>query len=160
MPLHWHHNECVGISNFRCLNNLLNSLFRCRSKKTWKLCVTGLCVDNSPVTSEFPAQRASKMEMFPFHDVIMSPRLSQILPFLGKEGFSKVSQGWYDFKVPQTMYVMDCRKKYLPLLFTLDWTGMFIPPSWCHQMGSFSMLLSLCQENPLIADRFPHAKGQ
>ena len=32
----------------------------CSSKKTSKLCVTGLCEGNSPVTGEFPAQRAGK----------------------------------------------------------------------------------------------------
>ena len=46
-------------------------IFRRRSKKTSKLRVTGLCAGNSPVTSEFPAQRASKRKMFPFDDVIM-----------------------------------------------------------------------------------------
>ena len=50
---------------------LLNRLFRRRSKKTWKFRVTALCEGNSPVTSEFPAQRASNAEMFPFDDVIM-----------------------------------------------------------------------------------------
>ena len=33
-----------------------------RWKDTWKLRVTGLCVGNSPVTGEFPAQRASNAE--------------------------------------------------------------------------------------------------
>ena len=37
-------------------------LFRCRSKKISKLCVTGLCAGNSPVTGEFPAQMASNAE--------------------------------------------------------------------------------------------------
>ena len=32
------------------------------SKKTSKLCVTGLCEENSPVTGEFPAQRATNAE--------------------------------------------------------------------------------------------------
>ena len=41
---------------------LPNRLFRHRWKKTSKLCVTGLCVGNSPVTGEFPAQRASNAE--------------------------------------------------------------------------------------------------
>ena len=40
----------------------LNRLFRRRSKKTSKLGVTGLRVGNSPVTGEFPAQRASNEE--------------------------------------------------------------------------------------------------
>ena len=41
-------------------------------KKTPKLRVTGLCEGNSPVTGEFPAQRASNAEMLPFDDVIMN----------------------------------------------------------------------------------------
>ena len=41
---------------------LLNRLFRCRSKKTWKLRVTGLCEGNSPMTGEFPSQRISNAE--------------------------------------------------------------------------------------------------
>ena len=32
---------------------------------------TGLCEGNSPVAGEFPSQRASNAEMFPFDDVIM-----------------------------------------------------------------------------------------
>ena len=43
-------------------NCLLNRLFRRRSKKTSKLCVTGLCAGNLPVTGEFPAQMASNAE--------------------------------------------------------------------------------------------------
>ena len=60
--LQWHHNECDGISNHQPHDCLLNRLFRRRSKKTSKLRVTGLCEGNSPVTSEFPTQRASNME--------------------------------------------------------------------------------------------------
>ena len=37
-------------------------LFRRRSKKTSKLLVTGLCAGNSPVTGEFPPQKASNAE--------------------------------------------------------------------------------------------------
>ena len=44
---------------------------RNKSKKTPKLRVTGLCAGNSPVTGEFPAQRASNGENVPFDDVIM-----------------------------------------------------------------------------------------
>ena len=43
---------------------LVNSLFRCRSKKTSKLHVTGLCAGNSP--HKWPVMR----KMFPFDDVI------------------------------------------------------------------------------------------
>ena len=49
-------------SNHRCLDCLINPLFRRRSKKTSKPRVTCLCEGNSPVTGEFPAQRASNAE--------------------------------------------------------------------------------------------------
>ena len=61
-PLQWRHNERNGISNHQPHDCLLNRLFRRRSKKTWKLRVTGLCEGNSPVTGEFPAQRARNAE--------------------------------------------------------------------------------------------------
>ena len=61
-PLQWRHKGCDGISNHQPQDCLLNGLFRRRSKKTSKLCVTGLCVGNSPGTGEFPAKMASYAE--------------------------------------------------------------------------------------------------
>ena len=55
-------NGCDGVSNHQPYDCLLNCLFRHRSKKTSKLCVTGLFAGNSPVTGEFPARRASNVE--------------------------------------------------------------------------------------------------
>ena len=60
--LHWRHNENDGLSNHQPHDCLLKRLFKRRSKKTSKLRVTGLCVGNSPVTGEFPTQRASNAE--------------------------------------------------------------------------------------------------
>ena len=60
--LQWRHNERDGVSNHQPHYCLFNHLFRRRSKKIHKLRVTGLCEGNSPVTDEFPAQRASNME--------------------------------------------------------------------------------------------------
>ena len=60
--LHWCQNERDGVSNHQRLDCLLNCLFRCRSKKKSKLRITGLCEENSPVTGEFPSQRASNAE--------------------------------------------------------------------------------------------------
>ena len=60
--LQWHHNEQDGVSNHQRLRCLLNCWFRRRSKKTSKLRVTGLCVRNSPMSGEVPAQRASNVE--------------------------------------------------------------------------------------------------
>ena len=61
-PLQWRHNERDGVSNHQPDDCLLNRLFGRRSKKTSKLRVTNLCAGNSPVTGEFPAQRASNVE--------------------------------------------------------------------------------------------------
>ena len=60
--LQWCHNGCSSVSNHQLHHCLLNPLFRRRSKKPSKLCVTGLCAGNSPVTGEFPAQMASDAE--------------------------------------------------------------------------------------------------
>ena len=65
-PWEWRHNERDGVSNYQRLGCLHNRLFRRISKKTSKLRVTGLCEGNSPVTGEFPAQRASNAD-FCFH---------------------------------------------------------------------------------------------
>ena len=62
LSLHWRHNERNGVSNHQPRDFLLNHLFRHRPNKTSKLRVTGLCEENSPVTSEFPTQRASCAE--------------------------------------------------------------------------------------------------
>ena len=58
VSLRWRHNDHDGVSNHQphCC------LFRRRSMKLSKLCVTGLCAGNSPVTGGFPAQRASNAE--------------------------------------------------------------------------------------------------
>ena len=60
--LQWRRYRHQGVSNRQCLGCLLNRLFRLRSKKTSKLRVIGLCEENSPVTGEFPARRASNAQ--------------------------------------------------------------------------------------------------
>ena len=60
--LQWRHNGHDGVSHHRCLDCLLNRLFRHRSKKISKLRVTDLCAGNPPVTGGFPSQRASNAE--------------------------------------------------------------------------------------------------
>ena len=58
--LQWRHYGRDSVSNHQAHDCLLNCLFRRRWKKTLR--VTGLCVGNSPVTGEFPAQMASNAE--------------------------------------------------------------------------------------------------
>ena len=58
LTLQWRHNEHDGVSNHQHHDCLLSRLFGHKSKKTSKLRVTGLCEGNSPVTGEYPAERA------------------------------------------------------------------------------------------------------
>ena len=61
--LQWRQNERDGVSNHRCIDCLLNRLFRRRLKETSKLRINNLAWKrNSPVTGEFSAQRASNAE--------------------------------------------------------------------------------------------------
>ena len=62
LPLQWRHNGHNGVSNHQPRDCLRSRLFRRRSKETSSLHVSGLCAGNSPVTGEFPAQRASNAE--------------------------------------------------------------------------------------------------
>ena len=70
--LRWRHNERDSVSNHQPHGCLLNGLLRRRSKKTSKLCVTGLCVGNSPRPVNSPHKGPVTRKMFPFDDVIMS----------------------------------------------------------------------------------------
>ena len=48
ISLQWRHNERKSVSKHRRLDCLRNRLFRCGSKKTSKLRVTGRCAENPP----------------------------------------------------------------------------------------------------------------
>ena len=69
--LHWHHNDPDGVSNHQHHGCLLNRLFRCRSKETSKLRVTGLCVGNSPGPGNSPHKGPVTRKVLPFDDVSM-----------------------------------------------------------------------------------------
>ena len=60
--LQWRRDKRDGVSNHRRLDCLPNRLSACRSKKISKLRFTGICEGKSPVTGEFPSQRACKRE--------------------------------------------------------------------------------------------------
>ena len=69
--LEWRHNKPDGVSNYQSHDCLLKRLFGCRTKKTSKRRVTGLCEGNSPATDEFPHKGPETRKMFLF-DVIMT----------------------------------------------------------------------------------------
>ena len=61
-PLHWRHHERDGVSNHQPHDCLFNRLFKRRSKKISKFCVTGLCAGNSPGPVNSPHKRARNAE--------------------------------------------------------------------------------------------------
>ena len=78
VTLEWRHNERDNVYNYRHLDCLLKRLFSRRSKKTSKLCVTGLCEGNLPVTTGSPSQKTSNAENVSIwwrHKVEISPAL-------------------------------------------------------------------------------------
>ena len=84
-PLQWRHNGCDGVPNQQPHDCLLNRFFKRISKKTSKLRVTGLCVGNSPVIGEFPAQmagNAKNVSIWWRHHVFKQARTGIIIPFL------------------------------------------------------------------------------
>ena len=92
--LQWRHNGCDDVSDHQPHECLPNRLFRRRSKKTSKLRVTGLFVGNSPVTGEFPAQRASNAEnvsiWWRHHDSSILIRLCN---------HSRITNAWHPWRV-------------------------------------------------------------
>ena len=77
VALQWRHNERHGTSNHQPYDFYSTAFWKPRSKKTPKLRANGLCAGKSPVTGEFPSQRANNAEMFPFDGVIMgNPSIS------------------------------------------------------------------------------------
>ena len=91
--IQWRHNKRDGVSNHQPHDCLLNCLFRRRSKETSKLYTTGLCAWNSPVTGEFPEQRASNTEnvsiWWPHHELASAREPSGVFPLKFREVHGK-----------------------------------------------------------------------
>ena len=81
--IQWLHNERDGISNHWRFDCVLNCLFRCRSKRTSKLLITGLWERNP---SGFRSQRASNVEN------VSNMMMSSCEPILAK----LKSMMWFD----------------------------------------------------------------
>ena len=69
--LHWGHNGRDGVSNHQPHDCVLSRLFNSQIKENIKAPRHWLLCGEFTVTDEFPAQRASNAEKFPFDDVIM-----------------------------------------------------------------------------------------
>ena len=75
-----HYNDVIldsKASEITSLTIVYSAVYLGADKKTSKLRVTGLCAENSPVTGEFPAQRAINAEnvsIWCFHHVVYNDR--------------------------------------------------------------------------------------
>ena len=76
ITIQWRHNERDGVSNRQPHDYLLNRLFRCKSKKTSKLRVTGLCarIHRWPVNSPQMASDAEHVSIWWRHHDLGSGR--------------------------------------------------------------------------------------
>ena len=172
-PLQWRHYS--GVPNPQPDDRLLNCLFRCRSKKISKLRVTGLCAGNSPVTGEFPAQRARNAENVSiwwrhhlFFLVISRASCRDVL-ILIRSHCENVINSVLHFVV---RYITGMNHKVLVLpcfvlpfyTFTgaediiwlpLNRTAWVLSSWWRHQMEAFSALLALCAGNSPVTGKFP-----
>ena len=71
MALQWRHNEPDCVSNHRPYGCLRNLYVQLQMKEDILALRHWFVWENSPVTGEFPTQRASNAENVPFDDVIM-----------------------------------------------------------------------------------------
>ena len=134
---------------------LLNRLFRCRSKKTSKLRVTGLCAGNSPVTGKFPPQRASNAENVSIwwrHHAARCPAMLLIGP-LGTN-FSEILIGIQTFSFMK-MHLKMSSAKWRPFVSaSMSWYIYFLsawlnttyheirPIYWCDPFWTVSFPFS------------------
>ena len=133
VALLWRHNGCDGVSNHQPHCYLLKRSFRRRSKKTPKLRVTGLYAGNSPVTGQFPAQRAIPVtrKMFPFDDVIMVLcMISRLLGIINIHGDFH-SQQWGGFHAVLVISRSDVLASVLSLTCPYQWIMSFYAPFIC-----------------------------
>ena len=115
ISLEWRHNERHGFSNHRRLHCLLSCWFRRRSKKAPKLRVTGLCAGNSPVTGEFPAQKASNAENV---SIWWRLHVTSLLCTRSIFALFELTTG----KLYQDRFI-DAQQQYLQFQQTLFWMG-------------------------------------
>ena len=171
--LRWRHNGCDSVSNHQPHHCLLNRLFRRRSKKTLKLRVTGLCVGNSPETSEFPAQMASNAEnvsiWWRHHELLVWFYEYQYIREATHYGLP-MWQIWNDLTQPISFVpsFSQCFQYYILATYWKSrpyFTGMAGPEMrqhlpnviscWRHQIETFSALLAICTGNLPVTVEFP-----
>ena len=145
LSLQWRHNEHDGVSNHQRHDCLLNRLFK---RKTSKLRVTGLCDGNSPVTGDFPAQRASNTENVSIwwrHPCLAVTHRNVVWSHLHTASWIPLQDMFYivmgnaDSHHESFCDLISCRPR----------------PWWRHQIETFSALQALCAGNSPVTGEFP-----
>ena len=130
-PLQWRHNERDGVSNHQPHDCLLNRLFRRRSNQrkhqssSSLAFVRGIHRWPSPVTGEFPAQKASNAEK-------VSIWWHHHAPFCGVVVFE---MRWR-FRIDDTETL--CNSSNKSYRYATRDTPCIYVPWWRHQMETFS----------------------
>ena len=182
----WHHLKRIQIQHYNdvtmgAMASQITSLtivystvlFRRKSKKTSKLRETGLCAGNSPVTGEFPAQKASDAENisiwwrhhgFEFEvneTTRWYPKISNSIPVFINIQLTQTHRNtkiYNDNSVNNTrlLWVKFAQMKIFQQIFNergnqqnehLIW--------WRHQMETFSALLVIWAGNSPVPGEFP-----
>ena len=151
--LQWRHNERDGVSNHRPRDCLLSPLFRHKSKKTSKLCVTGLCEGNLPVTGEYPAQGRVTRKMIPFDDVIMIYMSVCLLRRIKYVEF--IQEVWVNNRGQYsdvTMSAMASQITGVSIVYSTVCSG-------ADKKTPKPRLTDLCDGNPQVTDGFPSQRA-
>ena len=156
--LHWRHNDHDGVSNHQPHNCLLNRLFICRSKKTSKLRVTGLCVGNSPGPVNSPHKGPVTRKIFPFDDVIMNTnvflQIRHVLLQKPKCPFKVKLMNEWIFREPQYISCycspdvigwLDIHfiNSFLPSAAYMSVNRVSIASDICHYLNQCSLIVNL-----------------
>ena len=144
------HNERNGVSNHLPYDCLLNGLFRCRWKKAPKLRVNGLWAANSPVTSKFPAQKASGEFLAP-----RATNAENISIWWRHHVSTYYVQGSLFTGFVAVWLISSIAFRSLTYFLHWQYKQTFFPSRGRHQMEGFPALLVLCTGNPPVTDGFP-----
>ena len=162
--LQWSHNEHDGIQ-ITSLTIVYSSVYsRRRSKKTPNLHVTGLCEGNSPVTGEFPVQKASNAQnvsvWWRHHDLAFSVVASQYIGLVMQEPHEVVTSWvlWSTTGTRRQYYQWQCvtkvsqnEKAILYFFSSLQHINWPVIHSCCNLKSSCSWQMHRIVARPMVA---------
>ena len=149
--LRWRHNEHGDVSNHRRLDCLFNRLSRRKSKKIWKLRVSGLCERNLPMNGGFPWQSASSAETV---SIWWRQNVKQNKTFANLSRCT-ISRRWWIWCqcIVWGTWVVSFKVWVFAFIMLNDQCDLY--PWWRHQVETFSALLALCARNSPVTGEFP-----